>query len=154
MSALPMFKKILKLGALLAVAIAVLGGGIGFLVSGMPGLWGGIVGAGASFIFLGFTAASIILAFRATRGDLLNPVFFGIVLGGWLLKLGVFLLLLILFANQAFLDPYVLLVTIIVSVLGSLAIDGWAFMNSRVPYVDAPAPGASGEVKGDQSSDS
>lgn len=138
MTAVPMFKKILRLGAILAVVVAVLGAGIGFLVAGVPGLWGGIIGAAASFLFLGFTAASIIVAFRVTKGDLLNPIFFAIVLGGWLLKLGTFLLLLILFGNQTFLDPYVLLVTIVVSVLGSLVIDGWAFMNSRVPYVDEP----------------
>lgn len=138
MTAVPMFTKILKAGAILAVVVAVLGAGIGYLVAGTPGLWGGVIGAAASFVFLGFTAASIIVAFRVTKGDLLNPVFFGIVLGGWLLKLGAFLLLLILFASQSFLDPYVLLVTIIVSVLGSLVIDGWAFMNSRVPYVDEP----------------
>lgn len=133
-----MFTRILKLGAVVAVVIAVLGGGIGMAVAGVPGLWGGIIGAGASFIFLGFTAASILFAFRATNGDLLNPLFFGIVLGGWLLKLGAFLLLLILFANQSFLDPYVLFATVVVSVLASLAIDGWAFMSSRVPYVDVP----------------
>lgn len=138
MTAVPMFKKILQLGAFLAIVVAVLGAGIGYLVAGVPGLWGGIIGAAASFVFLGFTAASIIVAFRVTKGDLLNPVFFGIVLGGWLLKLGAFLLLLVLFGSQSFLDPYVLLVTIIVSVLGSLVIDGWAFMNSRVPYVDEP----------------
>ncbi|MBX3093069.1 MAG: hypothetical protein KF680_00785 [Cryobacterium sp.] len=138
MTAVPMFTKILKAGAILAVVVAVLSAGVGYLVAGMPGLWGGVIGAAASFVFLGFTAASIIVAFRVTKGDLLNPVFFGIVLGGWLLKLGAFLLLLILFAGQSFLDPYVLLVTIIVSVLGSLVIDGWAFMNSRVPYVDEP----------------
>lgn len=154
MTAVPMFTKILRLGAILTIAIAVVGGGIGFLVAGVPGLWGGIIGAAASFIFLGFTVASIIIAFRVTKGDLLNPIFFGIVLGGWLLKLGAFLGLLIGFSGQTFLDPYVLLVTIIASVLGSLIIDGWAFMNSRIPYVDerpsgATDPAAEGAISDD-----
>lgn len=139
MTVVPMFKKILLLGGLLAVAIAVVGGTIGVLVDGLPGLLGAVVGAGMTFVFLGLTAASIILATRLSGGQMLSPVFFGVVLGGWLLKLGAFLIIVILFAGQAAVNPYVMLGTIVTAVVGSLVIDGYAFVGSRVPYVDDAA---------------
>jgi hypothetical protein len=83
---------------------------------------------------------------RVARGDLGSPVFFGIVLGTWLIKLVLFVVLAIWLHSQTWLDPRVFFVAVIVSVLGSLAIDVLAFARSRVPYVsDVRLPGDSGD---------
>ena len=73
--------------AVLAIAAAV----IGFLVAGTEGLWSGLAGVLIAAVFLGITAASILIANRWYGDPLYVPAFFGIVLGGWLLKLVLFI---------------------------------------------------------------
>ncbi|TPW70676.1 hypothetical protein [Schumannella sp. 10F1B-5-1] len=141
MTTAPLFRRVLRDGAILALVVAVLGGGIGLIAAGLPGLWGGLIGAVLAAVFLALTAASVLLAGRATGGDLASPVFFGIVLGVWLLKLVLFLVLSIVLRGQPWLNPYVFFAAVVVAVLGSLVIDVVAFQKSRVPYVDAPLPG-------------
>ncbi len=143
MTAAPLLKRALIYGALLAAAIAVVGSLIGFLVDGVPGLLGALVGAGMTAIFLGLTAATILLASRVSKGELFSPAFFGIVMGGWLLKLVVFLGIVLLLANQDFLNPVVMFFTIVVAVLGSLAVDVLAFVRTRTP-IDVKLPGEGG----------
>jgi hypothetical protein len=142
MTVAPILLRALRDGGVFAAAIAVLGGVIGFVVAGTPGLVGGLLGAALAFVFLGLTALSILLAARLTAGDPGSPLFFGVVLGGWLLKLIAFLAATIWLRGQPWLDPYVFFVTVIVAVLGSLVADVLAFQRSRVPYVsDATLPG-------------
>jgi hypothetical protein len=140
MTAAPMLKRALIYGSILAAAIAVVGSLIGFLVDGIPGLLGALVGAAMTAVFLGLTAGTILLASHVAKGELFSPAFFGIVMGGWLLKLLVFLGLVVLLAGQDFLNPVVMFVTIVVAVLGSLAVDVLAFTRTRVPYVDVKLP--------------
>jgi hypothetical protein len=142
MSVAPILTRALRYGAILAIAVAVLGGTIGLLVFGMPGLWGGVLGAALAALFMGVTAASILLAARLTTGDPGSPLFFGVVLGAWVLKLVAFLIAAIWLRTQDWLDPYVFFGSVIVAVLGSLVVDVLAFQRSRVPYVsDVVLPG-------------
>jgi hypothetical protein len=139
-AAAPLLKRALVYGSILAAGIAVLGSLIGFLVDGVPGLLGALVGAAMTALFLGLTAATILLASRVSKGELFSTAFFGIVMGGWLLKLLVFLGIVLLLANQDFLNPLVMFVTIVVAVLGSLAVDVLAFVRTRTP-IDVALPG-------------
>lgn len=142
MTVAPILTRALRYGALLALAVAVVGAVVGILVAGTPGLLAALVGAGIAAVFTGLTAASILLAARASGGDLGGPVFFGIVMGSWLLKLVLFLVLVIWLRGQDWLDPYVFFGAVIAVVLGSLALDVVAFQRARVPYVsDATLPG-------------
>jgi hypothetical protein len=143
MTAAPLLKRALVYGGLLAAAIAVLGSGIGFLVDGVPGLLGALVGAAMTAVFLGLTAATILLATKVAKGELFSTAFFGIVMGGWFLKLLVFLGIVVLLAQQDFLNPMVMFVTIVVAVLGSLAVDVLAFVRTRIP-MDVKLPGEGG----------
>jgi hypothetical protein len=161
MTVVPMLKRTLVLDALLAVAIAVIGGGIGLWVAGTPGVLGAVIGAALTFVFMGLTALTVILAARTTKGDLLSPLFFGIVLGGWMVKLAIFLVVAIVFGRSPAIDPLVLFFTVVASVVGSLAIDVYAFMTSRMGYVsDVKLPHETGDsappkpsAKADESSD-
>jgi hypothetical protein len=139
-SALPVLKNTLKYGSLFGLALTVVGAGVGFLAAGTTGLVSGLIGAVMAFLFLGVTAASILLAARLAHGDFLNPVFFIVVLGGWLLKFAIFLVLLILLKDQPWIDNIVLLLTVIVGVVGSLAVDVTVVARSRQPYVDVTLP--------------
>lgn len=136
------FRTILIWGGLLAVAIALVGGGIGFLVDGVTGLLSALLGTAMSAIFLGITAGSILFANRFYGRDMYVPVFFGVVLGGWIVKFIVFLVLVIVLKEQPWLNPTVLFLSILASVLGGLVIDVVVIARSRIPYVDdAPGPG-------------
>jgi hypothetical protein len=124
----------LKYGAVLTGAMLVLGGAIGFLVAGVPGLVSALIGAGLTAVFMGFTAGSILLAARLTKGDGLNPLFYGIVLGVWALKIIVFFVIMLGLSTVAWVDARILFGSVIVAVAGSLIVDMIAFARARVPY--------------------
>lgn len=134
-TAAPALRLSIVYGASLSVAIAVVASVVGALAAGLPGLLSGLIGAGMGFVFLAVTAGSILLADRATKGDLLSPAYFGIVLGAWLLKFALFLVLVFTLRDAAFVEPTVLFIALVVAVLGGLVVDLVAVSRARVPYV-------------------
>ncbi|MFJ4297193.1 hypothetical protein [Curtobacterium sp. NPDC089689] len=136
----PVFRRILVWAGLLAVALAVVGGVVGLLVAGTPGLAGGLLGAVLSVVFLGLTAVSVLVALRASKGQMISGAFFGIVMGTWLLKFVLFLVALFLLRGRDWVDFPTLAIVIIVGVVGSLVIDVAAVATARVP-IDVPLPG-------------
>lgn len=143
MSATPVLKRILAYGGILAAAIAIVGSIIGYAVAGGSGLVSALIGTAMSFVFLGITAGSILLAGRSSKSDMFSPVFFSIVLGGWLLKFVVFLVLVFLLKDQSWVTPVVLFLSIVVGVIGSLVVDVLVVARTRMPYVsdiELPAP--------------
>ncbi|WP_245631585.1 hypothetical protein [Curtobacterium ammoniigenes] len=129
----PIFRSILRQGTMLAIALAVVGGVVGLLVAGVPGLIGGLVGAVMSVVFLGLTAASVLVALRVAGGQMVSGAFFGIVMGTWLLKFVLFIVILVVLKGQAWVSTPVMAVAIIVGVVGSLVIDVVAVSRGRVP---------------------
>lgn len=134
-TAAPVLRRALVYGAGLSFAIAIIGSVIGALVAGLPGTLSALIGAGMGFVFLGLTAASILLADRVTGSDLLSPAYFGIVIGAWMLKFIVFIALVFALRDATFVDPVVLFVTLVAAVIGGLISDMVAVTRSRVPYV-------------------
>jgi hypothetical protein len=149
MTVAPILHRVLRDGAIFAGAVAVVAGLIGYLVSGVPGLIGGLLGAALAFVYLGLTAVSFLIAGRVTRNDVTSPLFFGTILAVWVLKLVLFLLFALWLRGQTWLDPVVFFVTVIVAVIGSLVIDSIAVARTRVPYVsDVALPGEEGPSAG------
>ena len=129
-------------GAILTAAIAVVGSIVGYLVAGGPGLVSALIGAGLTAILMGLTALSILLAARVTKGEASSTLFFGIVLGVWLLKFVLFIVILVVLRNQPFIEPLVMFFSILAAVIGSLVVDVIAYVGARVPYVgDVALPG-------------
>ncbi|WP_395639468.1 hypothetical protein [Pseudolysinimonas sp.] len=141
MSVTPLLLRSLRYGAIVAVASAVLGGGVGWLVAVGPGLAGGLIGAALSAVFLGLTAVSILVGGRAAKGDLTSPAFFGILLGVWTLKLLLFFVFSLWLRTQDWIDPGAFGFTAIGAVVGLLIADVVAFQRSRVP-LDVALPGS------------
>lgn len=135
MTAVPVFQRILKWGGFLALAIAVAGGVIGYLVAGTPGLVSALVGTVMSILFMGITAGSILLALKVSSDPAAIGAFFGIVMGGWLVKFVVFLVIIFSLKGQPWVEPTVLFITIVAGVLGSLVIDVLVIAKSRMSYV-------------------
>jgi hypothetical protein len=130
MNARSIFTKILTYTGLLALAIAVVGGGAGWLTAGSDGLWSALVGVALAIVFAGITAGSMLIAIRFRLA-----AFFGIVMGAWLLKIVVFVVLLVLVRDQPFVDDVVLFLALVVSIVGTLVIDALVVVRGRLPHV-------------------
>ena len=125
----------------MTAAVAVVGAVIGYLVAGSPGVYGALVGAVLAAVFMGLTAASILVATRVAYGPEALVVYFGIIMGVWFIKLVVFVILAIWLRGQSWLDPGVFGFTVIAAVLGSLVVDVLSFRTTRATYVDVRLPG-------------
>ena len=134
-SSTPILWRILRYGGFLAIGIGVVGAIVGGLVAGGQGVVSALLGTVISVVFMGITAGSILLANRYASGDAGVGVFFAIVLGGWLLKFVVFLVLVLLLRDQPWVQPLVLFLSIIAGVIGSLVVDVVVVMKSRMTYV-------------------
>ncbi|WIB35133.1 hypothetical protein [Curtobacterium sp. MCJR17_043] len=129
----PVFRRILVQGAGLAAALALVGGVVGWFVAGGPGLTGGLIGAVMSVVFCGLTAVSVLLAIRFSGGQMVSGAFFGTIMGTFLVKFVLFIVVLVALKDRDWVDTPVLAVAIIVGVIGSLVIDVTVIARSRVP---------------------
>lgn len=122
------FSRVLKLGTILIAAIALVGGALGYLFAGTNGLTSALIGSGLALLFVSMTALSVQLGAKLPLAG-----FFGVVMGGWLLKLVGFIITLALLKSADFINGPVLFFTIVGSVLGALAIDAVVVLRSRIP---------------------
>ncbi|TFD24626.1 MULTISPECIES: hypothetical protein [Cryobacterium] len=143
-TSIPVLRRILIYGGYVALAIAVVGSVIGYLIDGGTGVISALVGTLMSVVFMGVTAGSILLANRVAGNESAIGAFFGIIMGGWLLKFVVFLVLLVVLQDREWIQPMVLFFCIIAGVVGSLVVDAVVVLKSRMPYVGdvtlPPAP--------------
>ena len=134
-SSTPILRTVLVWSASVTAVLAVVGAVVGFLVAGIDGLWSALAGVLIAALFLAITAASILIANRWFGDALYVPIFFGIVLGGWILKFVVFLIALFVLRDQPWIVGPVFFLALVASVLASLAIDVVALLRMRVPHV-------------------
>jgi magnesium-transporting ATPase (P-type) len=134
-SSVPVLRNTLIWGFVGAGILAVVGGVVGFVIAGGIGALSAVLGAAFAAVFLGVTAASILVA---VRFDIV--AFFGIVLGAWLLKFVIFIVAAVLLKNQTWVSAPILFLTMIIGVVISLTIDVVVVMKSRMPYVSDLAP--------------
>jgi len=138
----PVLRDVLKYGLILAGAIAIVGMLLGGLFAGWVGVTSALIGTAMAAVFLSITALSILIANRFIGSDLFVGLFFGIVLGGWIVKFVLFLVLAILLRDQPWINPVVLFLSLIAGVIGSLVVDMIVVFRSRVPYAsDVTLPG-------------
>ncbi|WIM68631.1 hypothetical protein QP027_04365 [Corynebacterium breve] len=120
----------LKLGAwalvILTVASLALWGGL----RDLPGIWGVLIGAAIGGGFVLFTVISVLLTANTTPATTL-----AVVLGGWLVKILVLILILAWLRDMDFYDQAALGVTTIVALIVVLATEVWGAITTRVTYV-------------------
>ena len=114
-------KRVLKFGALLVLAILVLGSLIGYFVAGISGILAALAGSLAALAFTGLTALSVLVGSKLSL-----PGFLGAVLGGWLLKMVLFLIAFTILNKAEWLTREarpIVFFTIVVAVIGGLILD-------------------------------
>ncbi|NMM16558.1 MAG: hypothetical protein HHJ14_05275 [Cellulomonas sp.] len=130
-AAAAVFRRALRDVLVLLAALAVLGVGVGALAAGQPGVWGALVGVGLALVFSGTTIVSMLVTSRASGARLA-----AVVLGAWLGKVLVVIVVLALIQDRDFYDRPVLAVVLLVGVVGSAVLDYRAVSRGRVPYVE------------------
>jgi len=122
--------RVLKLGSLLVLAIALLGSLVGFLVIGTSGVYAALIGSGAAFLFTALTALSVLI------GSKLNLAgFLGAVLGGWLVKMVLFLIGFSMLNRAEWLTREsrpIVFFTVVAAVIGGLVIDTMIVSKARL----------------------
>ena len=122
--------RVLKLGTLLVVGVTVLGSGIGFLVAGIPGVFAALAGGLAALAFTALTALSLLLGSKLGLGG-----FLGVVLGGWLVKMVLFLVLFSVLNRADWLTTSsipVVFFTVVAAVIGGLVLDTLIVTKARI----------------------
>ncbi|GAB4083760.1 hypothetical protein GCM10028784_03900 [Myceligenerans cantabricum] len=122
----------LRDGGLLVAGLAVVGSVVGLIVSGTAGVWGALIGAALAAFFSGVTVWSM----SRTIGK--DPTTMGaVVMGSWLGKMAVLVVVLVVLRGQDFYDRVILFVVLLIGAVGSALLDYRAVRGGRVPYTDA-----------------
>jgi len=106
----------------------VLGGGIGYLVAGGAGVAGALLGVVVALIFCGTTALSMLVSLHRPL-----TVLAAVILGAWLVKMLVLVVLLAAIQDLTFYDKYVFAGVLFAVVITSMAIDVRAVVKARIP---------------------
>ena len=129
-SAPELFSRVLRLGALLVAGVAAVVGLIGLLAASVAGLVSALIGAAMALVFVSLTAITVRLGSKLSLAG-----FFGVVLGGWLVKLIGFIVLVLALKGASFIVGWVLFVSIVAAVIGSLILDAVLVLRSRIPTI-------------------
>jgi len=119
---------------ILVAGLAVLGSLVGLLVAGVPGLWGGLIGAALAAFFCATTVWSML--YTVGKGA---TTMGAVVMGSWLAKMVVLIGVLLVLTRFDFYDRVVLFVVLLLGAVGSALLDYRAVKNGRITYVEPEA---------------
>lgn len=131
----PMLLQGVRWGIVATVALMVLFAGLGYLLRGTEGLYGGLIGAGIGGTLLLITVGSIAGANKLVNSEHYLTLFFAIVLGAFALKLIAFVAAAVLLRDQPWLDSQWLFISLVTAILVSIALDVRIVAKARIPYV-------------------
>jgi hypothetical protein len=118
------------LASLAALPVAVL---IGYLVAGASGAWGAAIGMG---IAVGFFAITVGVALGTAGMD--TTALGASVLGSWLIKMVLLIVVLVLLRDADFYSRPVLFISLLVGTIGTLVLEALVVTRTQVPYTEAP----------------
>ncbi len=123
-------KRALKLGGwalvlLTIVSLAIWGG-----MRDLPGIWGVLIGAAIGGGFVLLTVISVLATANTSPSTTM-----AVVLGSWMLKLIVLIVVLFVLRGMDFYDNAALGVTVILALIVVLGSEVWGIMTTRATYV-------------------
>ncbi|HMO11116.1 MAG TPA: hypothetical protein PKB06_06355 [Actinotalea sp.] len=119
---------------LLLAALTVLGVLVGWSTAGTAGVWGAVIGAAIALVFSGTTVLS-----HLRTADAPVTTTGAVILGAWLVKILLVVVVLAVLRGQDFYDRNVLVLVLVLGVRGSTYLDSLAVTKARVPYVEPTA---------------
>jgi hypothetical protein len=130
------FRQALRDMLVLLAGLTVLGVLIGYLVAGLPGVWGALIGVGVALLFSGTTVVSVQRTTHSAPATMM-----AVILGAWLAKIIIVIVLLVALKPLDFYNPQVLAIVMLLGVIGSAVLDARAVSRGRVGYFE-PAAGS------------
>ena len=116
---------LIALGVLTVISLLVWGG-----KDGMPGVWGVVLGAAIGGGFVLLTVVSVLVTARST------PAMTGaVVMFGWLAKIVVLILILLVIKDMTFYDTMAFFVTVVLALIVTLGAEVWGMSQSNLTYV-------------------
>lgn len=134
-SSTPVLRAALVWSAVVTVVVLVAAVVVGALVAGMNGAWSGGVGAAVGAIFPALTAISILLANRFYGHPAWLQIFFGVVLGGWLLKFVLVIVAFLILLRMDWVVAPVFFFALLATAVASLVVDVVVISRMRLPAV-------------------
>lgn len=134
-SSTPVLRAALTWGTAIGGAAIVIAALVGFLVEGSAGLWSGVVGALVGVIFPALTALSILVANRWFGTPAFLQIFFGIVMGAWVIKFVLVIVLLLVLARVDWIVPLIFYISLVATAVVSLVVDLMVLQKVRMPSV-------------------
>lgn len=125
------FRRAVRGVVVLAGVLVVVGGVVGWLVAGPPGLWGGLLGGVVGGLVAGLTPATMLATARSSPTAALGGA-----VGSWLLAALVLLGAILGLRATGAVDMPVFGGTVVVGLLAAVAIQMRAALSGRVPHVD------------------
>ncbi|MFB3977585.1 hypothetical protein [Microbacterium proteolyticum] len=134
-SSTPVLRAALLWSAVVTVVILAGAVVVGALVAGANGAWSGAVGAAVGAIFPALTAVSILLANRFYGHPAWLQIFFGVVLGGWLLKFILVIVAFLILLRMDWVVAPVFFFALLATAVASLVVDVVVISRMRLPAV-------------------
>lgn len=134
-SSTPVLRAALIWSAVVAVVVLVVAVVVGLLVAGANGAWSGGVGAAVGAIFPALTAVSILVANRFYGNPAWLQIFFGVVLGGWLLKFVLVIVAFLVLLRMDWVVAPVFFFALLATAVSSLVVDLVVISRMRLPAV-------------------
>lgn len=123
-------KRLLWVSIAVVAVILVVSAAAWWFAAGLPGVYGALIGGVVGGGFMIVTVAIMI----ATSGMGPNAIV-GVVLGSWLVKAVILLILLVVLKDLTFYNRYALGVTVIVTLTAALALESITVMRSQKLYI-------------------
>lgn len=99
---------------------------------GLPGIWGVLIGAAIGGGFVLLTALSVLVTANSTPSTTM-----AVVLGAWLLKVVLLIIVLMLIRDLTFYDTMAMFITVVLALVVTLGTEVWGIITSKVTYVAA-----------------
>lgn len=124
-------RRAVRYGSFGVLALAAAGVLVGGLAAGLPGVWGALLGAAVGGGFVLITGVTVLASAKLPPTTAMV-----VVLGSWLVKMAVALIVLGLLGSQTFYDRTTFAVVTVGALVLVLGAEVWGILKSKMLYVD------------------